>query len=1067
MKQNYLTFKKALFLFGVMLTSLASFAQKKVSGKVTDGENGSTLPGVSVSVKGTNKGVVTDANGSFSVDAGSNNTLVFSFIGYESQEVAVGSKSTINVVLSPDNQALQEVVVTGYTSQNKKDIISAVAVVDTKEMNKVASSSIGEQLQGRVAGVQIGNTGGPGSAQYVRIRGIGTINNAEPLYVIDGVPLQGESQLNFLNSNDIESMQVLKDAASASQYGSRAANGVILITTKKGKAGNSKLNLDIYTGIQNPSFGKFPQLATPTELMQITEGLQRGAGQPLQSQLYGTGTFSLPDFIVRTGGVKAGDIAADPSRYFLTPDPTAGSDVNYLIKKANKEGTDWLRELFQPAPMTNYQLSSSGGSEKGNYFFSGNYMDHQGTMTQNNYKRYQVRVNTSFNVKKRVRVGEQINFAYQVNNARGLSNPNEGSPLVNAIRMPGIVPVYDINGYWGGGQGVGTNASNPVAAQYRSATNRDYNFRLFGNVFAEVDILKNLTFTTKAGGDFNQGIGSYYGYRNFEATEVNSANSLSNSTYLNRNWTWQNIARYNLSIGTKHAIDAFAGTEAIANEYLGFDARGGRLAFGDDLNYRVLGNVSAGTFGLGGYRGENSLFSQLAGINYKFSDKYLVEARVRRDGSSKFLENRWGVFPSASAGWRLSKEGFMQGVTFVNDLKLRASYGVLGNNQAGDYTGYSNFGTGPGDTSYDLTGSSNSVIPGFDQRSTGNPNLRWESTTMINAGFDARLFNAVDLTIDWYDRTTNDMIYGVEQPLEAGNVGSIEQNIGSMNNRGLEFMLGYSGKALDNKLGYNVSFNGASNKNKVLNIDANDNTFIQSGGTRIGPFTWTEAGLPLSQFRGYIWDGLYTSEAELAQLKDRGAAAVGRFKFRDLNGDGVINASDETFLGSPIPTFTYGFNANLNYKNIDFTAFLQGVYGNKLINFIKYYIDFPVFQANYAQRMLTEAGKTLPKLDNNDNWSANRSSYYVEDGSYLRARNMQLGYTLPTSLVSKLGMDKCRLYLQGQNLFTFTKYTGIDPDVTVSNYTEAYNGGRDLSLGFDIGKYPVSKTIMFGINAEF
>ena len=1068
MKQNYSVLKRIAFVAALMFSTLTSFAQKKVTGKITD-ESGSGLPGVSVTVKGTSKGAISDVNGSYSVDAAANNALVFSFVGYDTQEVSVGSKTSINVVMNPDDQALQEVVVTGYTSQNRKDIISAVAVVDTKEMQKVAASSIGEQLQGRTAGVFVGNTGGPGSAQYIRIRGIGTINNAEPLYVIDGIPLQGEAQMNFLNPADIESMQILKDATSASSYGTRAANGVILITTKKGKAGNSKLSLDFYTGMQYPNFGKFPELSDPNTLMQIKAGLLKGSGQPLVDKLYPLvgGQFTLPDFITPNGGVKAGDPAADPKKYFVTPDPAGSAGDNYSIKKANQAGTNWLNELFQPAAQSNYQLSASGGSEKGQFFFSGNFMDHKGIMLANNYKRYQVRANTTFTVKKHLRVGENVNIAYQVNTARGLANPNEGSPLVNAIRMPQVVPVLDINGYWGGGQGTGTNASNPIAAQTRSLTNKDYNMRLFGNVFAELDIAKYFTLRTKLGGDFNQGSGNYYTYRNFENTEVNSANNMEQRTYLNRNWTWQNILQFKKALGTKHFIDAYAGTEANQNAYDGFNAGGGKLAFGDDVNYRLLGNTDSKTYQVGGYKGENSLFSQLAGVSYKFGDKYLAEAKIRRDGSSKFINNRWGIFPAGSLGWRISKEGFMQGVTFVNDLKIRASYGSLGNNNTGDYPGYSNYGTGPGDSSYDISGTGNSVTSGFSKRSTGNPDLKWETTTMFNIGFDGTLLNAFDVTLDWYDRSTVGMIYGVEQPLEAGNVGRIDQNIGNMNNKGWEFSLGYRGKAINNKLGYNLSFNGSSNKNTVTKIDANSNTYITSGGTRVGDITWTEAGRPMSQFRGYIWDGIYQSEAELSVLKDRGQAKVGRFKFRDLNGDGVIDAKDETFIGSPFPTFQYGFNANINYKNIDFTGYLQGVAGNKIVNMLKYFIDFPVFQANYSKRMLTEAGKTLPVLDNSDNYSSARSSYYVEKGDYLRLRNLQLGYTLPTSLVNKAGMDRLRIYLQGQNLFTFTKYTGIDPDVSVSNYTEGYQGGRDLSLGVDFGKYPVPRTVLFGLQAEF
>ncbi|MCU0338548.1 MAG: TonB-dependent receptor [Spirosomaceae bacterium] len=1060
---------KQLFLLACCLSlSWATMAQgRKVSGKVTDSETGSPMPGVTVLVKGSNAGANTDGNGAYSLNVPDKATIVFSFVGYATQEVAVGNRTTLNLALAPDAKALQEVVVTGYAAQAKKDITGAVAVVDVKEMKKVNASNIADQLQGRIAGVQVSSSGDPGSAAFVRIRGIGSINQNEPLYVIDGVPVQNESNLNFLNPNDIESMQVLKDAASASIYGSRAANGVVVITTKKGKAGTSKINVDVFTGIQQPTTAL--PMANPTELLQINEGLSKGAGIPFESPHYVQqgGRWVLPDWTVRGGGFRGGVLSGDPranaNNYFLNSDPTADANANYLIQGVNKEGTDWFGEVFKPAPVNSVQLSASGGSERGNYFFSTNYYKHDGIMIKNNYTRYQMRMNSTFNVKKNVRVGESFSVAYQTTVA-GMGNPNEGSALKNSYSMIPFAPVYDINGYWAGSPY--GNASNPVAQQHRAAEGKGYSMRLTGNMFAEVDLFKNFTAKTLFGLDFGTGQGRGYGFRNFESNEINSSNSMSRSMFSNRNWVWSNTLSYNQEFGD-HRVNALIGTEARRNTYDGFNAGGNGLVFGDDPNYRILTNTNSKTWNLGEYRGEVTIASMFAQVGYNYQDKYLVSGTVRRDGVSRFINNPYGVFPAGSIGWRVSKEEFMKTVSQINDLKLRASYGVTGNNEVrGDYPGFSNYGQDLSNTAYPITGSPSSVTAGFAQNSTGNPDLRWETTSMLNLGVDARLFNAFDVTFEWYDRKTSDILYNVQQPTTAGNIGSIPQNIGDMRNVGYDISIGYRGKAVNNQLTFNVLATAGHYKNTMTRIDANDNTFIAGAGSRIGNITRTLTGQPISQFWGYISDGVIQSN-ESSYLKEMGDAKVGRLKFRDVNGDGKITDADEGIIGSPLPKLVYGLNLTANYKNFDFTMFFQGVYGNQLFNYLRYFTDFPAFQANYSKNMLYEAGKTYPALDRNDNYSSQRSSFYVEPGSYFRGKNLTLGYTLPNNLSGKIGLDKVRVYLQAQNLFTITKYSGLDPDVTIVNVQEGYNSGRDLEMGVDNGRYPIARTIFLGLNVEF
>lgn len=1054
-------------LMGLLVS--VSFAQQKVSGKVTGGDTGGGLSGATVKVKGAATAVTTGADGSYSISVPSNGTLEISFVGYESQDVKVGSNSVINVVLQASSAALQTVVVTGYGSQERRSITGSVAVVDTKEMTKYAASNIADQLQGKVPGVQMSTSGDPGAAAFVRIRGIGTINNNEPLYVIDGVPVQNESNINFLNPNDIESIQVLKDAASASIYGSRAANGVIVITTKKGKSGASKLSVDMFYGSQSPS--KIPETLSPLEFLEVQQKLASGQGIPFTSNIYINqgGKWVLPDYAVRgLGGFLAGDPAVDPAKYNLNLDPTGGGVGDYLILQTNKAGTNWFKEVFKPAMQKSYQISASGGSDKGQFFFSGNVYDHDGIMIGNDYRRYQARVNSSFNIGKRIRVGENINVAYQTTRA-SFGNPNEGSPLISTYGMPQLVPVYDIKGNFASPANFNSNVSNPVADLTRNRDNsQGHSFRVTGSVFGEVDLTDYLTWKTSYGLDYGSGPGQYYGTRRYEATEGNTnPNSLQNTYYLNRNWVAFSTLSFKKNFGD-HRVTALAGYESKQTYYEGFNAGGSQLAF-DNFNYRLLQNVNPATFYMGSYRGEHNVVSQFVQTSYSYNDKYLFSGTVRRDGSSRFIENKYGIFPSGSVGWRISKESFMDNVSFINDLKLRASYGILGNNEVGgDYPGFSNFATSLGTANYDIRGTGNSNVTGFEQVSTGNPKLKWETSAVTNIGFDAALAGGWNIMLEWYQRDTRDMIYNVELPLELGAVGRQAQNIGQMKNTGFDFSVGYS-KRVNRDFSFNASLTGSTVSNQVVKLEANDNTFIRSGGTRIGDVTYTKAGLPISQLYGYIQEGLWKSDADIAKVlfADKGDAKVGRFRYKDLNGDGKIDNNDETFLGSPLPKLILGLNLTANYKNWDFTMYFSGNYGQKLFNFVKYFTHFNAFQRSRSKDFLYEAGKTLPVLDGSDNYSSQRNSYYVEDGSFTRLRNLQIGYSLDANSLKKLGMGRARIYIQGQNLLTFTKYSGLDPDVTVTNITEGYNSQRDLSLGLDNGRYPLARSIVVGVNLEF
>ncbi len=714
-------------------------------------------------------------------------------------------------------------------------------------------------------------------------------------------------------------------------------------------------------------------------------------------------------------------------------------------------------------------MAVSGASESGSYYVSANYYDHEGIMLLNDYKRYQTRVNTEFKVKNAIKVGQNLNVAYQT--GRGsIGNPNEGSPLVNAYRMPGIVPVSDIMGNPSGSYGTFSNAANPIIAQQRASENFSHSIRTLASLYAEATLLKYFTAKSQVGIDYNTGRGKAYGFRNWEHTEVNAANSLSENQYTNTNWVWFNTLSFNKDLTEGIKLNALVGTEARQNHYIGFNAAGSKLDFGDDPFYRVLSNVNSATYTMGGYEGETSKFSVLGSANLNLFDKYLLQATLRRDGSSKFINNRYGTFYGANLAWRVSNEDFLKGSDAVSDLKIRLGYGVTGNDEAsGDFPGFSPYNPSTGEASYNINGDGGSVQLGFQQTGRGNPDLKWETTKMLNLGFDLQLFKKLDLVFEWYDRKTEDLIFPQQTVWTLGSLGSQNINIGDMQNKGIDLNLSYKGKGMSGKLNWNAGLTFSHYKNEVLALDANSNTFVRSGGSRIGNITYTTAGQPISSFYGYEVDGLWASQEEINSVlfTAAGDAKPGRFKYVDQNGDGQINADDEVIIGSPHPDFIYGLNFSADYKGFDFTMYFQGTKGNEIFNFVKYFSHTPAFQANYSREMLDEAGKSLPVLDNSDNYSNQRNSWYVEDGSYLRLRNLQLGYTLGNDVVGKIGLDKIRFYLQGQNLLTFTKYSGLDPDVTVSNITEGFTQQRDYSLGVDNGRYPTTRSIVFGVNVDF
>lgn len=1064
--------------------SWVAFGQdRKVTGSVQDAKGGG-IPGVSVAVKGTTTGTTTDVNGAFTISVKSANAeLQVTSVGYVSQTVALAGRSSVTITLQDDVSQLNEVIVTGYASQRKKDITGAVTVVSSKELTAVPSASVTQMLQGRAAGVTVGNDNSPGGGTMVRVRGFGSINNNSPLYVIDGVPTQGT--LNQINPNDIESMQVLKDASAASIYGARAANGVVIITTKRGGEGEPKITFDMYTGMQD--VGKTLDLLNTKELgeyyyqSEIGAGKAPGTSPSAQYRFGADGSQTIADYIYPNV------FGTLPSNYTYTndiTDPNLGKTA-FNITKANKEGTDWQHEIFGPAKIQSYQLGATGGSKGGKYAISANYFTQDGILKYTGYQRFSVRANTEFK-KGNLTFGENFTVTYDERIGVPSGNNNESNPIMFAIRVQPIIPVFDItggpkalggtntsdlNGFAGSrGSNLG-NAPNPLARQWREKDNPVRGTHIFGNVFAEYEIIKDLKARTSLGFEYNNLNQSAYLNRDIEAAEPRSANSLTVSNSYDRTVTWYNTLNYNKTLGD-HTINVLVGTEAVSTYAFGFNAARSNFAF-DDPSYRYLNNGSAaGLSNAGGGATITALFSQFGKVNYAYKDFLLADFTLRRDGSSRFSPSyRYGVFPAFSVGMRLTELAFMKDLSFINDLKIRGGWGKTGNQLIPNvYNAYTLFTPNPDNNAYDIGGSGNSIATGFDIAQFGNSNGRWETNTSTNVGLDASLWNnKLDVTLDIYSRTTSDMLTQVPIPRTAGTATIPFVNIGEVNNSGFDLNVTYRDKIGD--LRYTIGAMYSVYKNNVVKLNDDPNATIFGFSTRLPAISVTKAGLPIASFYGYIVDGVIKDDAEAASAPKFGSyTRAGVFKFRDVNGDGIITAADKTIIGNPHPDFTYGLNVALGYKNWDLTVFAQGVQGNELFNYLKYWTDFNTFQGNRSKDMLYNSWKKqgdvalLPRLNSQDGTSQQISTYFVEDGSYMRIKNIQLTYTLPSSIVSKLKLSQVQVYVQGQNLFTFTKYKGLDPDI---NLRTSGNDNQDIHMGIDEGAFPVAKSYNIGLKVGF
>lgn len=1048
-----------------------AFAQQAISGTVKD-SNGLPLISATIKVKGTNVATVADKNGAFTINLPAGKTvLAVTYVGYEQLEVNTASPNFSSAIVLKESASLNEVVVVGYTKEKRTSITGSVAIVNVDEIKTLPSGNAIQALQGQASGVTIVGNGMPGGGSSINIRGINSFGDNNPLYIIDGV----QGNLQHINMNDIESVQVLKDAGSAAVYGVRGSNGVVVITTKKGKSGKVAFNYDAYYGVTEPIGGNPYHVLNTPQLAQLEWEADRNSkqvganGNPVSAQ-YGNGLQPvIPDYILPSGAFE-GDPRVNPALYNIADYVNSqGTAPLYQIVRANKTGTDWFHAVFKPALNESHTFSASSGSDKSTSYFSLSYLNEQGTLIDTYLKRYGLRANNTFNLTKGVRVGENAYMTY-VDNPQ-ISNNSAGNPIFQTFLSQPIIPVYDIMGNYAGtaGSELG-NSGNPVAQQERTRNNKSYAWNINGNVWGEVDFLKHFTARTSFGGTYTNGFNQSFFPIVYESNQNTKHNSLTQASFYSTDWTWTNSLSYSNIFNKVHSVKVFVASEAVSD--YGTTLGGTRIDYPfTDPSYLTLNTGNAtGQTNFGYVLTNQTLYSLIAKADYAYNDKYLISGTIRRDESSLFgTNNRTGVFPSVSAGWRIGKEAFMSSISWVNDLKLRGSYGVLGNkNNVGPNNAFTLFSSTPGNgagsvgSSYDINGTGNSAVAGFYPSQLGNINTGWEKDKISNIGVDATLFHSkLDITIELYKKKISGLLYPDQAPVYVTGAASVpEINIGDIENKGIDISATYHLNL--NQFKFNIGGTFTSYDNKVVSIPGAAGYFDR-GVTLGGSFFRNQVGHPIDEIYGYQIVGLYKDAADVTNSPTQTDGAPGRFKYKDVDGDGKITPSDRTFLGNPNPKFTYGLNLNGSYKNFDIGLVFYGSYGNKVVNFTKYYTDFygnfpnnKSINALYNSWTSTNLNATTPVAENVFTTSngAAPSSYYVESGSFLKLRSAILGYTGTSAFFNKAGITKFRVYVQAANLFTITKYTGLDPEVA---------GGLDYG-----GNYPNNQRgFLVGANLTF
>ncbi len=1022
-------------LLSLSFATSAALAQNfTAGGLVTDGQ-GEPVAGAAVIEEGTSNGVSTDVDGNFTLEVKPGAKLLFSCIGFS--DITLDAASGMKVVMQTDTRLLDEVVVTGYTVQRKSDLTGAISVVDVGDLSKRNENNPMKALQGKVPGMNISADGSPSGSATVRIRGIGTLNNNDPLYIIDGVPTK--AGMHELNANDIESIQILKDAASASIYGSRAANGVIVITTKKGKEGRLKLDFDASASVQ--TYVNRMSVLNSREYGQVM--WQAYVNDGLDPNTNGLG-YSYDWGYDASGNPVLNGIRM--KKYLDSANTVPAAD------------TDWFNETTRTGVAQNYNLSVSRGSDRGNSFFSVNWYDNQGIIRTTSFDRISVRANNDFDIlKDKLSIGEHLSF----NRSCEVAAPS--GFLQNVLQFNPSLPVYTEGGEYAGPVGGYPDRENPVARLERNSSNRYTYWRMFGDAYVNYSPFKGFNIRSTFGLDYSQKYQRIFTWPVTEGNVANDRNAVETKQEHWLKWMWNAVASYGFESG-RHRGDVMAGVELNDESDVYFS--GYKEGFTNlDVNY-MWPDAGVGTAQAYGGAGGYSLVSFFGKMNYSFDERYMASLTLRYDGSSRFgRNNRYALFPSVSFGWRVNNEAFLRDVRWLNDLKLRVSWGQTGNQEISDTAGYtiyvSNYGVNESGgqsygTSYDISGSNGGqTLPsGYKRNQTGNDNLRWETTTQTDVGLDfAFLDSRLYGNLDWYFKNTSDILVEMVGIAAMGEGSTQWINAGAMQNRGIEFNAGWR-ETLDSGFRYDITANISCYRNKVTRLPDT----IAAKGTFGGNGVKSVVGHPMGAQVGYVCEGLFRSQEDIDNHATQSGAGLGRMMWKDLDGDGVITEADQDWIYNPVPDFTWGLNLYFEWKGFDLTAFFQGVQGVDIISDLKKETDIwaglNIGFLNKGCRLLdawspSNPQSDIPALSLSDNNNEKRvSSYWVENGSYLKLRTLQIGYNLPEKALKKIRLERLRFYLSGQNLLTLKSrsFTGVDPE----NPNYGYPIPLSLALGVNL-----------------
>lgn len=989
-----MTMKKLLLTLFISISCMSLYAQNIISGQVKDGA-GNELIGATIQIIGTQKGTITDFLGKFKLDGVKlNDSVKISSIGYESKTVVISSFSPIEVVLNEDLEQLEEVVVVGYGVMKKSDLTGAVVSVKGDDVEKIPVSNPLQALQGKVSGVQITSGNTPGSSPKVQIRGVGTTGNSSPLYVVDGMLLD---DIGFLSSNDIASMEVLKDASATAIYGSRGANGVVIMTTKQGAKGKAKVNFGSYIGLQKVA-------STPN--MVNAQGYAMLQNEVMHNQ---------------------------------------GADLIYTKDEINAmgEGTDWIKEATRTAPIQNYQVGISGGSESVMYNITAGYFNQLGVVEGSGYDRFNFRINNTYKVSNKVKIGH--NLAYSTYNSI-----NESVDLGDAYKADPTMPVYDENGYFGTTNN--NDVGNPMASSYYKNNNSGGN-RLVGNVFLDFEIAKGLIFKSNVGLDHAANNGkSYTPVFYVNGKQFNDVSTLRVSGNKYNSLLWENTLSYLKEFG-KHSINAVVGITTQDNNNSGWNGSENDVPNNADMWY--LGTGSVDSRNVTQWANSNSYLSFLGRVNYSYNSKYLATASFRRDGSSRFgKDNKFGMFPSLALGWRISEEAFLKKNDLISNMKLRASWGRIGNDKIGDYSQYSLIN----DNLNPVFGPDQDFQQGGTVTNMANSNLKWETVEQYDIGLEVGFWDD-KLTIDgdYYYKHTKDMLVYITPPALVGSEGAVPSNIGEVLNTGVDLNMQWNDDIGD--FHYTIGANISTINNEVLALDPN-NPYIHSGSLGNGQqVTLTTPGHAIGSFYGYKTAGVFQNQEQIDNSAALPGTQPGDLIYVDLNGDGVIDEDDKTFIGSPIPNFVYGINLGASYKNFDLSILIQGQSGNEIYN-AKKALRWGTtnFEESFLGRWTGEGTTNSEPRVTNGGVNYEASDRFIEDGSYVKLGNATLGYSLPDRITEKIFVESCRFYGAVSNIYLYQPY---------KSYSSEIYANSPLSSGIDFNTYPLTATYTLGLNVNF